>query len=122
MHCLYIKFSYINNPGLFYLYIDHYNTDVVNGNNESPLDKAMGNLFWREGCVDVGLYLINNGCGNNSTRAKLLCGACKRGRLDVVKELVEQHHIIPSGKHSTRYCLIVVQQCTETVPVYTGHA
>ena len=61
----------------------------------------MGNLSRREGCIDVALYLLNHGCGNDENKAKLLCGACEHGKLDVVKELVEQHHIIPSGKHST---------------------
>ena len=76
-------------------------TDVTDGNNESPLDMAMGNLSRREGCVDVALYLLNHGCHNNDEdKAKLLCFACKHGKLDVVKELVEQHHINPSGEHS----------------------
>ena len=75
----------------------------MDDNNESPLDKALGNLSsWREGsgCVDVARYLLNHGCGNDEDKAKLLCGACEHGKLDVVKELVEQHHINPSGKHS----------------------
>ena len=56
---------------------------------------------WNGDYVDVALYLMNHGCsGNNKDRAKLLCGACEHGKLDVVKELVEQHHIVPSGKHS----------------------
>ena len=61
----------------------------------------MGNLSMRGGCVDVALYLLNRGChGNDEDKAKLLCAACEHGKVDVVKELVEQHHITPSGKHS----------------------
>ena len=79
-------------------------TDVTDDNNESPLDMAMANLSWTAGCVDVALYLMNHGCpSNNEDRAKLLCGACEHGKLDVVKELVEQHHIVPSGKFFTSY-------------------
>ena len=64
----------------------------------------MANLSRRAGCVDVALYLMNYGCpSKNEVRAKLLCGACKHGKLEVVKELVEQHHIVPSGKYSTSY-------------------
>ena len=66
----------------------------------------MANLSRRAGCVDVALYLMNHGCsGNDEDRAKLLCGACEHGKLDVVKELVEQHHTVPSGKYSTSYKL-----------------
>ena len=72
------------------------------GNNKLPLNKAIENLTWKGGCVDVALYLMSHGCpGSNEDRIKLLCGACKHGKLDVVKELVEQHHIVPSGKYST---------------------
>ena len=77
----------------------------------------MGNL-WREGCVDVALYLLNHGCdGNDKDKAKLLCGACEHGKLDVVKELVEQHHIIPSGEHSTSYSIMQSTVCN-SVTVY----
>ena len=76
----------------------------MDDNNESPLDKAMANLSRGEGFVDVALYLMNRGCpSNNEDRAKLLSGACKHGKLDAVKELVEQHHIIPSGEYSISY-------------------
>ena len=75
--------------------------------NESPLDKAMRNLSSRESCFDVALYLLNHGCGNDKDRANLLCSACKHSKLDVVKELVEQHHVIPSGKYSTSYNITI---------------
>ena len=76
------------------------------GNNKLPLNKAIENLTWKGGCVEVALYLMNHGCpGSDEDRAKLLCGACKHGKLDVVKEMVEQHHIVPSGEHSTSYSM-----------------
>ena len=68
----------------------------------------MGNLSRRGGCVDVALYLLNHGCqSNDQDKSKLLCGACEHGKLDVVEELVEQHHIIPSGEHSISYSMVV---------------
>ena len=63
----------------------------------SPLGRALYNLHTFEGRLDVGLYLINFGCGNDNDKAKLLFGACQWGRLDVVKELVEQHKLDPAG-------------------------
>ena len=31
-------------------------------------------------------------------KGKLMMGACEKGKLDVVKELVEKHKINPTGK------------------------
>ena len=92
----------------FYCY-----TDVTDDDNESPLDKAMENLSQKESCFGVALYLINHGSDNDKDKAKLLCGACEYGKLDLVKELIEHHHIIPSGKHYNSYssvlCVILQQ-------------
>ena len=60
-------------------------------------------------CIDVALYLINNfGCGGTEQFKKLLFEACKYGRLDVVKDMVEQHSINPDGEYQhirlSSYC------------------
>ena len=52
----------------------------------------------------VGLYLIEcHGYGDKQDKAKLLCKACKKGNLDVVKELIEQHNVDPNGEYVTCY-------------------
>ena len=71
---------------------------VVQDNGKSPLDKALD-----KGCFknfDVALYLVNNGYGSEQDKAKLLCQGCSLGSLDVVKKLVEEHKLDPTGKHS----------------------
>ncbi len=67
---------------------------------QSPLDRALENLDdYDEGCVDVALYLMSRGCAcGDEERAKLLCGACQWVKLDVVKELVEQHKVDPRSE------------------------
>ncbi len=47
-------------------------------------------------CVDVALYLMSRGCGDDEDKARLLCAVCEHGNLNVVKELVEQHKVDPS--------------------------
>ena len=49
--------------------------------------------------VDVALYLINRGAGDDKDKAKLLCKACELDRLDVVEELVEEHKLDPNCKY-----------------------
>ncbi len=58
----------------------------------SPLDIALGRLY-KDGCVDVSLYLMSRGCGGDENKTKLLCEACYRGNLSVVKQLVEQQKV-----------------------------
>ena len=70
----------------------------VQDDGKSLLDKALDGSC-SEHC-DVALYLINNGYGNEQDKAKLLCQGCSLGKLDVVKELVEQHKVDPTGEHS----------------------
>ncbi len=62
---------------------------------QSPLDIAL-----RGGCVDVALYLMSRGCGGDEDKAKLLCEACRWGKLGVVKELVEQYKVDPKSESS----------------------
>ena len=66
-------------------------------NGESPLDKALDGYSED---FDVALYLINNGYGSEQDKAKLLCKGCTSGNLDVVRELVEQHKVDPTGEQS----------------------
>ena len=49
--------------------------------------------------VDISLYLINHGCGDDKDKTKLLCKASQQNRLDIVKELVEDHGLDPKGKY-----------------------
>ena len=68
-------------------------TDLRDDKGRSPLDLAL--VLYRS--VDVALYLINHGCGDDQDKAKLLCEACGQNRLDIVKELVEDHGLDPNG-------------------------
>ncbi|XP_064383287.1 ankyrin repeat and KH domain-containing protein mask-like isoform X3 [Halichondria panicea] len=72
-------------------------TDVRDDERQSPLDIAMDpdTLREREGCLDVALYLICRGCGSDKDKDNLLHAACWWGKLDIVKELVEQHKVDP---------------------------
>ena len=75
---------------------------VRDADGQSPLDVALDEGSEDNG--DVGLYLMkHNGCGDEQDKAKLLCKACQRGNLDVVKELVEQHNVDPNGECTTCY-------------------
>ena len=71
-------------------------------------------LMHIESADDVGfytaLYLINHGL--HDEQHKLLCEACKWGDLDVVKKLVEQHNVDPSGEYSD--CTSPHCTCTHT--------
>ena len=57
------------------------------------------------GRFDLVVYLISHGCGNDKDRAIVLAQACRQVRLDVVKELVEQHKVDPKGE--CVYCLTI---------------
>ena len=62
-----------------------------------PLNFAI--MFKDNDCIDIALYLMNRGCTcSDEDKAKLLCEACSWGKLDVVKELVEQHKVDPNGE------------------------
>ena len=47
--------------------------------------------------VDIPLYLISHGCGNDKFRGKAFIEACESGKLKVAVELVEQHKVDPKG-------------------------
>ena len=63
-----------------------------------PLNIAIMSNY-DDDCMEVALYLINRGgtCSDKD-KVKLLCKACYWGKLDVVKELVEQHKVDPNGE------------------------
>ena len=73
-------------------------TDVRDDKGQSPLDIALERCC-DDNCIDVALYLINRGCGDDEDKDKLLCEACGCGKLDVVKELVEKHDRDPNGEY-----------------------
>ena len=76
------------------------------GYGRSPLDVALDKDS-EENC-NVGFYLIyHHGCGDEQDKAKLLCKACDRGNLDVVKELVEQHNMDPNGEYIATSCYLL---------------
>ena len=78
---------------------------VRDDNGQSPLDVVLDEESRDNG--HVGLYLMkHHGCVDEQDKAKLLCKACQRGNLDVVKELVEQHNVDPNGEYIT-CCLIL---------------
>ena len=74
--------------------------DVKDVYGRSPLDLALENLDDNDDddCIDVALYLINHSCGGDEDKNKLLCGSWWWGRLDVVKQLVEEHHCDPKSE------------------------
>ena len=48
---------------------------------------------------DIALYLVNNGYCDKQDKEKFLYKACYLEKLDVVKELVEQHNVDPKGEY-----------------------
>ncbi len=65
---------------------------------QSPLDIALEDLY-DEYSIDIALYLMSRGCAcGDEDKAKLLCGVCWSGRLDMVKELVEHHKVDPKSE------------------------
>ena len=83
---------------------------------QSPLDCALKRVYEYDGCVETAHYLMRCGCRGNKERDKLLCGACYWGKLDIVKELVEQD---PNGEfvNSTQYTVQMNIHCVKKAPV-----
>ena len=78
-------------------------TAAEDNKGQTAIDYAVGNHHGKQTpvkeCIDVALYLMNNfGCGGTEQKRRLLFEACKHGRLDAVKEMVEQHSINPIGE------------------------
>ena len=51
----------------------------------------------RKNELDIALYLISGGYGSGEAKDKVLVEACRSGKLEVVKKLVEQHKVNPKG-------------------------
>ena len=62
-------------------------------NDDSPLDVAL-----KSDNIDAAYYLLSHGGEAGKSGVKLLCGACERGKIDVVKELVEKYKVDPNCK------------------------
>ena len=74
-----------------------------------PLERAMENVYTNKGCPEVAHYLMRHGCDSNKkTITELLCGACTRGKLNIVKDLVEQHKLDPNSEFHwlISYCTV----------------
>ena len=69
----------------------------MDDNDERPLDVAL--IHDKVEAADY-LYSCGSGAGNDNVR--LLCGACEKGELDVVKKLVETDNVNPNSKFSLR--------------------
>ena len=75
-----------------------FTADVRDDKGHSPLNIAITNVH-RLGYVDIALYLMDRGCTcSDEDKAKFLCGVCLWGKLDMVKELVEQHKVDPNSE------------------------
>ena len=79
--------------------------DVRDDEGRSPLDillEGIDNLLWfkQDFGFDIAHYLLSCGYGDEEDRVKWLCKACRRGSLEVVKELVERHNVDLKGEHT----------------------
>ena len=68
------------------------------------MDRALDEMY-DSNCLNVAVYLINKGCGDEEEIAKVLAGSCYHGKLDMVKELVELYKVDPKGQHV--YCFTI---------------
>ena len=75
----------------------HIPSDVRNGEGLSPLGIVLMDTY-AFGHFDFVVYLISHGCGDDAERVIVLVHACHQGRLDVVKELVEQYKVDPNSE------------------------
>ena len=64
---------------------------VVDSMSDSPLISACHSLGMR-------LYLFHHGCDTEDDQKTLLSEACRLGRLDVVKSLLEDSQYDPAGE------------------------
>lgn len=63
----------------------------------SPLNQSFERMYDYSNCIESTLYVLSQGYGGIESKVKLLCGACFWGKLEVVKELVENHKLNPDG-------------------------
>ena len=74
---------------------------------KSPLDITMDNIYTKKDFFDIADYLVKHGCHSDNLEVNLLCGACRWGDLETVKELVGQLKINPNGE----LCITVTRPC-----------
>ena len=67
---------------------------MEDGDGDPPLDEVV-----EMSGLDRMLYLNNHGSGNDSIKHAAVIKACEDGKLEVVKELVEQHNVNPKCNH-----------------------
>ena len=63
----------------------------------TSLVRALDNQYDSESYVGVAHYLVKHGYSSSKERDMLLLGACRWGKLDLVKEIIEQHKVDPKG-------------------------
>ena len=78
--------------------------DIKDDNGHSLLEIAlMSDKFHHiKDCIDVAIYLVNTGCGNEQDISDLFCRACQTKRRDVLAQLVAEHKIDPNSELSLR--------------------
>ena len=67
----------------------------------TPMASIVENSHTADHCYcncEVGLFLVNQGYGSDQDKARLLSFACGCGKIDIVKGLVEQHKVDPTGE------------------------
>ena len=70
---------------------------VRDDKGKSPLDRAMESAYLYG--YELAFYLLSHGCDSNEkTQRALLFEACRRGKLNIVKVLVEQHRVDPKSE------------------------
>ena len=77
-------------------------------NGKSPLDLALKMLFEKESFPDIANYLIKSGCHGDEIEEKLLCGACRWGKLEIVKELVKKLKVDPNGEYLRVFTILAI--------------
>ena len=95
------------------LILHTFNTGVRDDQGRSLVDMILANMYEYyddpDDGFDIALFLINHGVDDEQDIANVLCEACERGNLDVVKELVEQHNVDPNGEYydcAPPYCTV----------------
>ena len=76
-------------------------TGVQDHERQSLLDIILADIddeYSAHNPLNIALYLVTHGYGGDEDKAKVLYEACCWDKLDVVKELVEQHKVDPNGE------------------------
>ena len=66
--------------------------------DKSPLDITLNKIYNKKDFFDIADYLVKHGCHSDDLEVKLLCGACRWGNLEMVKELAGQLKVKPNGE------------------------